>query len=190
MGIDTGVSGSCATGQDGPPHRYTAALAGVIERRWQARWEQDSTFSAPDPGDPGSDNEKFYLLDMFPYPSGAGLHVGHPLGYIGSDVLGRYLRMKQRNVLHAMGYDAFGLPAEQHAVQTHSHPRTTTMANIARFRAQMRRLGLAHDTRRSVTTSDSDYYRWTQWIFLKIFNSWYDSDLQSARPIDELITEF
>jgi len=188
MGIDTGPSRSPAAGEDSPPHRYTGALAANIERRWQDRWEKESIFSAPDQHDRGS--EKFFLLDMFPYPSGAGLHVGHPLGYIGSDVLGRYLRMKQRNVLHAMGYDAFGLPAEQHAVQTRRHPRTTTAANIARYRAQMRRLGLAHDSRRSITTSDPDYYRWTQWIFLKIFNSWYDSDLQRARPIGDLVAEF
>ena len=111
---------------------------------------------------------------MFPYPSGTGLHVGHPLGFIGTDVLGRYLRMTGHNVLHAMGFDAFGLPAEQYAVQTGTHPRSTTEANIERYRAQLRRLGLAHDDRRSVATTDVDFYRWTQWIFLQIFNSWYD----------------
>ena len=106
---------------------------------------------------------------MFPYPSGAGLHVGHPLGFIGTDVLGRYLRMTGHNVLHAMGFDAFGLPAEQYAVQTGTHPRTTTEANVARYRAQLRRLGLAHDERRSVATTDVEFYRWTQWIFLQIY---------------------
>ena len=111
---------------------------------------------------------------MFPYPSGSGLHVGHPLGFIGTDVLGRYLRMTGRNVLHTMGFDAFGLPAEQYAVQTGTHPRTTTEENIQRYRAQLRRLGLAHDQRRSVATTDVEFYRWTQWIFLQIFNSWYD----------------
>ena len=106
---------------------------------------------------------------MFPYPSGAGLHVGHPLGFIGTDVLGRYLRMTGRNVLHTIGFDAFGLPAEQYAVQTGTHPRTTTEANIARYRAQLRRLGLAHDQRRSVATTDSEFFRWTQWIFLQMY---------------------
>ncbi len=123
-------------------------------------------------------------MDMFPYPSGAGLHVGHPLGYIGTDVLARYQRMAGRNVLHTMGFDAFGLPAEQYAVQTGTHPRTTTEANIERYRAQLRRLGLAHDDRRSVATTDPDFYRWTQWIFLQIFNSWYDPSADRARPID------
>jgi leucyl-tRNA synthetase len=172
-----------------PPYRYTAALADAIERRWQDRWETEGTFHAPNPGQPGSERPKFYLLDMFPYPSGAGLHVGHPLGYIATDVLGRYLRMTGHNVLHAMGYDAFGLPAEQHAVQTGTHPRTTTEANIARYRAQLRRLGLAHDDRRSVATTDPGYYRWTQWIFLTIYNSWYDAEQRRARPITDLIAQ-
>ena len=127
---------------------------------------------------------------MFPYPSGAGLHVGHPLGFIGTDVLGRYLRMTGRNVLHAMGFDAFGLPAEQYAVQTGTHPRTTTEANIARYKAQLRRLGLAHDERRSVATTDVDFYRWTQWIFLKIYGSFYDEEQRRARPVEELEAEF
>ena len=127
---------------------------------------------------------------MFPYPSGAGLHVGHPLGFIGTDVLGRYLRMTGHNVLHAMGFDAFGLPAEQYAVQTGTHPRTTTEANVARYRDQLRRLGLAHDERRSVATTDVDFYRWTQWIFLKIYGSFYDEQQRRARPIEELEAEF
>ena len=122
-----------------------------------------------------ADLPKRYVLDMFPYPSGAGLHVGHPLGYIGTDVYARYLRMTGHNVVHTMGYDAFGLPAEQYAVQTGQHPRTTTEANIVTMRRQLRRLGLGHDPRRSIATIDERYYRWTQWIFLQIFNSWYDT---------------
>jgi leucyl-tRNA synthetase len=172
------------------PFRYGAALADDIERRWQDRWEREGTFHAPNPGEPGSEREKVYLLDMFPYPSGAGLHVGHPLGFIGTDVLGRYLRMTGHNVLHAMGFDAFGLPAEQYAVQTGTHPRTTTEANIARYKAQLRRLGLAHDDRRSVATTDVEFYRWTQWIFLKIYGSWYDEEQRRARPVEELAAEF
>jgi len=189
MGTSTD-SGGPRTADGHPPHRYTAELAAEIERRWQDRWEREDCFRAPDPGEPGSENEKFYLLDMFPYPSGAGLHVGHPLGYIGTDLFGRYLRMKQRNVLHAMGYDGFGLPAEQHAIQTGTHPRTTTDTNIAHYREQLRRLGLAHDRRRSVATTDPGYYRWTQWIFLKIYNSWYDSEQRRARPVEDLVAEF
>ena len=126
---------------------------------------------------------------MFPYPSGAGLHVGHPLGYIATDVYGRYKRMTGHNVLHTMGFDAFGLPAEQYAVQTGIHPRINTEQNIANYRRQLRRLGLAHDRRRSIATTDVGYYRWTQWIFLQIFNAWYDADADRARPIAELIDE-
>ncbi|WP_229400216.1 leucine--tRNA ligase [Micromonospora okii] len=182
---------------DIPPYRYTAALAGEIEQRWQDTWEREGTFHAPnptgplaDPDHPRAGAEKLYVQDMFPYPSGAGLHVGHPLGYIGTDCFARYQRMAGRNVLHTMGFDAFGLPAEQYAVQTGTHPRTTTEQNIARYKAQLRRLGLAHDERRSVATIDTDFYRWTQWIFLQIFNSWYDRDARRARPIAELIAEF
>ncbi len=182
---------------DTPPFRYTAQLAGEIEIRWQDRWAERGTFHAPNPTGPLADPEhpragaeKLYVLDMFPYPSGAGLHVGHPLGYIGTDSYARYQRMAGRNVLHAMGFDAFGLPAEQYAVQTGTHPRTTTEANIERYRAQLRRLGMGYDDRRSVATIDVDFYRWTQWIFLQIFNSWYDRAAGRARPIDELIAEF
>jgi leucyl-tRNA synthetase len=171
-----------------PPHRYTAALAGAIERRWQDRWEAADTFAVPNPP-PEPAGEKFYLMDMFPYPSGSGLHVGHPLGFIGTDVLGRYLRMTGRTVLHTMGFDAFGLPAEQYAVQTGTHPRTTTEANIARYRQQIRQLGLAHDQHRSVSTTDIDFYRWTQWIFLQIHGAWYDGEADRARPITELEEE-
>jgi leucyl-tRNA synthetase len=187
--------GEAATGEPGddrsaPPYRYTAALANEIERRWQDHWEQVGTFRTPNPG-PGADpDDKFYLLDMFPYPSGSGLHVGHPLGFIGTDVLGRFLRMTGRTVLHTMGFDAFGLPAEQYAVQTGTHPRTTTEANIARYRAQIRQLGLAHDEARSVSTTDVEFYRWTQWIFLQIHGAWYDRDADRARPIGELEAEF
>lgn len=174
-----------------PPYRYTAALANEIERRWQDHWESQDTFAVanPSPDGPPPAGEKFYLLDMFPYPSGAGLHVGHPLGFIGTDVLGRFLRMTGRTVLHAMGFDAFGLPAEQYAVQTGTHPRTTTEANIARYRAQIRQLGLAHDEHRSVSTTDVEFYRWTQWIFLQIHASWYDTEAGRARPISELEDE-
>ena len=175
---------------DRPPFRYDATLAAEIERRWQDRWEREGTFEAPNPGEAGSERPKVYLLDMFPYPSGAGLHVGHPLGFIGTDVLGRYLRMTGHNVLHAMGFDSFGLPAEQYAVQTGTHPRTTTEANIGRYRAQLRQLGLAHDPRRSVATTDVEFYRWTQWIFLKIYNSFYDEEQRRARPVAELEAEF
>jgi leucyl-tRNA synthetase len=136
-----------------------------------------------------ADRPKLYVLDMFPYPSGAGLHVGHPLGYIGTDVYARYKRMAGHNVLHTLGYDAFGLPAEQYAVQTGTHPRVTTEANIAIISAQLRRLGLAHDDRRRVATTDVGFYRWTQWIFLQLFGSWYDPDLDRARPIAELEAE-
>jgi len=181
-----------ATGASGvPPHRYTAALAGEIERRWQDRWEAADTFAVANPGpdSPAPAGEKFYLMDMFPYPSGAGLHVGHPLGFIGTDVLGRFLRMTGHTVLHTMGFDAFGLPAEQYAVQTGTHPRTTTETNIARYREQIRQLGLAHDQHRSVSTTDIDFYRWTQWIFLQIHGSWYDVEAGRARPITELEAE-
>jgi leucyl-tRNA synthetase len=179
--------------EDTPAFRYSATLANEIERRWQERWEKDGTYHAPNPKGPLGErwNElggrpKLFVLDMFPYPSGTGLHVGHPLGYIGTDVYSRFKRMTGYNVLHAMGYDAFGLPAEQYAVQTGQHPRVTTEANIANMRRQFRAMGLGHDDRRSVATTDVPYYRWTQWIFLQIFNSWYDERERRARPIDEL----
>jgi leucyl-tRNA synthetase len=179
-------------------YRYTSELAGDIERRWQDRWDAEGTFEAPNPvGDLAGDEadgralgDKYFIMDMFPYPSGAGLHVGHPLGYIATDVVGRYRRMQGDNVLHALGYDAFGLPAEIHAVQTGEHPRTNTLANIANMRRQLRRLGLAHDPRRSFATIDPDFVRWTQWIFIQIFESWYDDEQQRARPISELRAEY
>nr|MBA2391003.1 leucine--tRNA ligase [Geodermatophilaceae bacterium] len=181
---------------DIPPYRYTAAMAEQIELAWQDRWETDGTFHTPNPVGALSEGfeavagrPKLYVNDMFPYPSGAGLHVGHPLGYIGTDVYARYQRMNGHNVLHVMGFDAFGLPAEQYAVETGRHPRVTTEANIANSRRQLRRMGLGHDPRRSVATTDVGYYRWTQWIFLQIFNSWFDVEAQRGRPIDDLIAE-
>ncbi|MFF5082755.1 leucine--tRNA ligase [Actinoplanes sp. NPDC000266] len=180
-----------------PPFRYTAALANEIEPRWQAYWAENGTFHAPnpagelaDPGHPRHGAPKLHVQDMFPYPSGAGLHVGHPLGYIGTDSYTRYKRQAGFNVLHPMGFDAFGLPAEQYAVQTGTHPAVTTAANIERYRGQLRRLGLAYDDRRSFATTDPEYYRWTQWIFLQVFNSWFDPELRKARPISALIAEF
>jgi leucyl-tRNA synthetase len=176
-----------------PAYRYTAELANQIEDRWQRYWEEHGTYHAPNPvgalrGDVPAD--KLFVQDMFPYPSGAGLHVGHPLGFIGTDVFARYHRMNGRNVLHTMGFDAFGLPAEQYAVQTGQHPRKTTEDNINTYLRQIRRLGLGHDERRRISTIDPEYYKWTQWIFLQIFNSWYDADLRKARPIAELISQF
>ena len=190
--MTTETSAAPATGDrtDRPAFRYDAEMAARIERKWQDFWEAEQTFHAPGPGEPGSEKPKFYLMDMFPYPSGSGLHVGHPLGFIGTDVLGRYLRMTGHNVLHPMGFDAFGLPAEQYAVQTGTHPRATTEANIARYRQQLRQLGLGHDPRRSVSTTDIPFYRWTQWIFREIFEAWYDTDADRARPIAELRASF
>jgi leucyl-tRNA synthetase len=176
-----------------PAFRYTAALAGDIERRWQQYWEEHGSFHAPNPVGPLAGPlpaDKLFVQDMFPYPSGAGLHVGHPLGFIGTDVFARYHRMNGRNVLHTMGFDAFGLPAEQYAVQTGQHPRKTTEENMETYLRQIRRLGLGHDERRRITTIDPGYYRWTQWIFLKIYNSWYDERAGRARPIVELETEY
>lgn len=178
------------------PHRYTAAMAADIEARWQDFWDAEGTYEAPNPtGDLAGDPElaakpKKFIMDMFPYPSGAGLHVGHPLGYIATDVFARHQRMSGHNVLHTLGFDAFGLPAEQYAVQTGTHPRISTEANMENMRAQLRRLGLGHDKRRSFATIDADYYKWTQWIFLQIFNSWYDTDADKARPIAELVAQF
>ncbi|MDX6229720.1 MAG: leucyl-tRNA synthetase [Frankiales bacterium] len=186
------VTASQPSDNAAPAHRYNAELAARIEQHWQERWDREGTFEAPNPSGPMGEPDKLggrpklYVLDMFPYPSGSGLHVGHPLGYIATDVFGRYKRMTGHNVLHALGYDAFGLPAEQYAVQTGTHPRVTTEANVANMRRQLGRLGLAHDKRRSVATTDVEFYKWTQWIFLQIYNSWYDEELQRARPIDTL----
>jgi leucyl-tRNA synthetase len=172
-----------------PRFRYDSRLANEIELRWQDRWDREGTFHSENT----SGRPKFYLLDFFPYPSGIGLHVGHPLGYIGTDVFGRYLRMTGHQVLHPFGFDTFGLPAEQYAIDTGQHPAVTVQQNAAVMRRQLRRLGLAHDRRREIMTSDPSFYRWTQWIFLQIFNSWYDPDagpLGRARPVGELIAEF
>jgi len=197
------------------PYRYTAAVADDIERRWQQRWDEDGTFYADNPvgelrgevesleqavtasaAGSAQPAEKMYIMDMFPYPSGAGLHVGHPLGYIATDVVARHQRMMGKNVLYTMGYDAFGLPAEQYAVQTGTHPRTTTESNVANMRRQLHRLGLSHDSRRSLATTDPEFVKWTQWIFLRIFDSWYDPEAPNAdgvtgkaRPIAELRDE-
>lgn len=178
------------------PHRYTAAMAADIEARWQDFWDAEGTYEAPNPtGDLAGDPElaakpKKFIMDMFPYPSGAGLHVGHPLGYIATDVYARHQRMTGHNVLHTLGFDAFGLPAEQYAVQTGTHPRASTEANMENMKVQLRRLGLGHDNRRSFATIEAEYYKWTQWIFLQIFNSWYDTEADRARPIAELVEQF
>ncbi len=157
-----------------------------IESKWQAYWAANKTFKAEiDPSKP-----KYYVLDMFPYPSGAGLHVGHPLGYIASDIFARFKRLKGFNVLHPMGYDAFGLPAEQYAIQTGQHPEKTTHDNVARYRSQLDRIGFSYDWDREFRTCDTDYYKWTQWAFLKMFDSWYDPEQDKARPISELIDKF
>ncbi|MFJ4867311.1 leucine--tRNA ligase [Streptomyces sp. NPDC088757] len=178
------------------PHRYTAAMAADIEARWQDFWDAEGTYEAPNPtgdlaGDPAvAARPKKFIMDMFPYPSGAGLHVGHPLGYIATDVFARHARMTGHNVLHTLGFDAFGLPAEQYAVQTGTHPRVSTEANMENMKVQLRRLGLGHDKRRSFATIDPEYYKWTQWIFLQIFDSWYDDEAKKARPIAELVEQF
>jgi leucyl-tRNA synthetase len=187
-----------------PPHRYTSALAAGIEARWQAWWAEHGTFDTPnpvgplaDPSHPSAGGDKLFVHDMFPYPSGDGLHLGHVLGYTGTDVYARYQRMNGRNVLYPMGYDAFGLPAEQYAMETGQHPALTTANNVARFREQQRRLGMSYDQRRTFQTTDPSYYRWTQWIFARIFDSWYDPDAPRpdggtgrARPVSELVAEY
>jgi leucyl-tRNA synthetase len=182
---------------DQPPFRYDARLANKIELAWQQRWQAEGTFHAPNPVGPlaagfeqADGRPKAYVLDFFPYPSGVGLHVGHPLGYIGTDVLCRFLRMTGHTVLHAFGYDAFGLPAEQYAISTGQHPKISTRNNIDNMRRQLLRLGLGYDTRREFATTDPRFYRWTQWIFLQIYGSWFDEDRQRARPISELVAEF
>lgn len=163
-----------------------------IEAKWQKYWAKNQTFraSSPDPTKEEEEKPKYYVLDMFPYPSGAGLHVGHPLGYIASDIYARYKRHQGFNVLHPMGYDSFGLPAEQYAIQTGQHPAKTTEENIARYREQLDRIGFSFDWSRKVRTSDPEYYKWTQWIFLQLFDSWYDKDLDKARSIEELRSIF
>jgi leucyl-tRNA synthetase len=160
-----------------------------FEPKWQKRWEDDQTFHAPNPGEPGFDpaKPKYYILDMFPYPSGEGLHVGHPEGYTATDILARYKRMAGFNILHPMGWDAFGLPAEQFAIKTGLHPSVATAQNVQRFKAQLKRIGFSYDWQREINTTDPEYFRWTQWIFLKLYNSWFDPEKEKARPIEELI---
>jgi len=186
--------GAMTNPSESTTHRYTPELANKIEQRWQKYWIDNGTFNAANPvGKLATDKplpkDKLFVQDMFPYPSGAGLHVGHPLGYIATDVFARYNRMLGKNVLHTLGYDAFGLPAEQYAIQTGTHPRTTTMSNIENMRRQLGMLGLGHDQRRSVATTDPEFYKWTQWIFLQIYNAWFDEEQDKARPISELIEE-
>ncbi|MEE1148006.1 MAG: class I tRNA ligase family protein, partial [Alistipes sp.] len=158
----------------------------AIEQKWQKRWSEEGTYKVDvDPSRP-----KFYVLDMFPYPSGAGLHVGHPLGYIASDIYSRYKRQKGFNVLHPMGYDAFGLPAEQYAIQTGQHPAVTTEENIARYRSQLDKIGFSFDWSREVRTCEPEYYHWTQWAFLKMFDHWYNNKSEKAEPITALVAHF
>jgi leucyl-tRNA synthetase len=160
----------------------------AIESKWQRYWAQNETFSQPNPGDEGfQERPRLYVLDMFPYPSGEGLHVGHPEGYTATDIVCRFNRMKGYNVLHPMGYDAFGLPAEQYAVEHGVHPRETTAKNIANIERQIKMFGFSYDWSRCLATTDVKYYRWTQWMFLRMYNSWYDPEADAARPISELV---
>ena len=153
-----------------------------IEKKWQKRWVEEKTYQVTE----DDSKQKFYVLNMFPYPSGAGLHVGHPLGYIASDIYARYKRLQGFNVLNPMGYDAYGLPAEQYAIQTGQHPAITTVNNIDRYREQLDKIGFSFDWNREIRTCDPEYYHWTQWAFQKMFNSYYCNDEQQARPIEEL----
>src|SRR5437868_9934257 len=157
-----------------------------IEKRARAKWEKEQVYKVSN----DTDKPKCYVLDMFPYPSGSGLHVGHPLGYIASDIYARYKRLKGFNVLHPMGYDSFGLPAEQYALETGQHPAVTTENNINTFRKQLDNIGFCYDWSREVRTSDPKYYKWTQWIFLQLFDSWYNRKLNKAERIKDLVTIF
>ena len=157
-----------------------------VEKKWQQYWRDNKSYKAS----PDNSRPKCYVLDMFPYPSGAGLHVGHPLGYIASDIYARYKKLKGFNVLHPMGFDSFGLPAEQYAIQTGQHPAITTEENIRRYRQQLDNIGFSYDWDREVRTSDPAYYKWTQWIFIKLFNSWYNTSAGKAEAIDTLIDRF
>ncbi|MFW5820470.1 MAG: class I tRNA ligase family protein, partial [Bacteroidota bacterium] len=154
-----------------------------IEKKWQKFWEENKTFKTEDDF---SNPKKYYILDMFPYPSGAGLHVGHPEGYTATDIVSRYKRMNGFNVLHPFGWDAFGLPAEQYAIQTGTHPAVTTNKNCDTFRRQIKELGLSYDWDREINTTDPDYFKWTQWIFSRLYNTWYDEKLEKGRPVQEL----
>ncbi|TAH16363.1 MAG: leucine--tRNA ligase, partial [Runella slithyformis] len=157
-----------------------------IEQKWQQFWEQNQTYKV----EIDHSRPKYYVLDMFPYPSGAGLHVGHPLGYIASDIVSRYKRLKGFNVLHPMGFDSFGLPAEQYAIQTGQHPAITTQENINTFIAQLKNIGFSYDWSREVRTSDPNYYKWTQWIFMQLFNHYYDRDANKALTVSSLVERF
>ena len=157
-----------------------------IEKKWQQQWMDQGVYKTPNE----SSRPKYYVLDMFPYPSGAGLHVGHPLGYIASDIFARYKRLKGFNVLHPMGYDAFGLPAEQYAIEHGVHPADSTAKNIETFRSQLDKIGFCYDWSREVNTSDPAYYKWTQWIFLQLFNSWYNRQAKKTEHIDTLTAIF
>ena len=158
-----------------------------IEKKWQDHWEEKEIYKVENQ----SKKPKYYVLDMFPYPSGSGLHVGHPLGYIASDIYSRYKRLKGYNVLHPMGFDAFGLPAEQYAIQTGQHPAKTTHDNIKTYKGQLRQLGFCYDWSREVQTCDPQYYKWTQWIFLQLFKSWFNNETNKAEYIAEtLIPKF
>ena len=162
-----------------------------IEKKWQKYWQENKTFEVNNPSESGgTPAPKFYVLDMFPYPSGAGLHVGHPLGYIASDIFSRYKRLKGFNVLHPMGFDAFGLPAEQYAIETGQHPAITTEKNIQRYKEQLQNIGFCFDWNREVRTCEPDYYKWTQWIFLQLFNSWYNPETDKAEKIETLLEKF
>jgi leucyl-tRNA synthetase len=172
------------------PTAPTGYQPAKIESKWQNIWSEKQTFTASNPGEPGSEKPPFYVLDMFPYPSGAGLHVGHPLGYIASDIISRYKRHQGYNVLHPIGFDSFGLPAEQYAIQTGQHPATTTSENIQRYRSQLDKMGFSFDWNRELRTSDPQYYQWTQWIFLQMFESWYNPKSQKAEPISTLMQLF
>src|SRR3954469_19347907 len=162
----------------------------AIEKKWQAFWAANKTFATDTRPAATARRQKFYVLDMFPYPSGQGLHVGHPEGYTATDIVARYKRAKGFNVMHPMGWDAFGLPAEQYAIKNNVHPRETTANNINRFRTQLQSLGFSYDWDREVDTTDPGYYKWTQWIFLKLYDTWFDESQQKGRPISELIEEF
>src|SRR3954447_14423075 len=156
-----------------------------LEPKWQAIWDAARTFHARNPGEENFDpaKPKFYVLDMFPYPSGAGLHVGHPEGYTATDIIARYKRLNGFNVLHPMGWDAFGLPAEQYAIKTGQHPEVTTRQNVAKFKTQLKQIGFSYDWEREINTTDPAYYKWTQWIFLQIYNSWFNPETKKAEPI-------
>src|ERR1700726_3124446 len=160
-----------------------------IEPKWQAIWDKRQIFHAPDPDEKDFDpaKPKFYVLDMFPYPSGAGLHVGHPEGYTATDITARYRRLRGFNVLHPMGWDAFGLPAEQYAIKSGQHPAITTRENVAKFKSQLKRIGFSYDWQREINTTDPGYFKWTQWIFLQIYNSWLNPKTNKAQPIELLV---